>query len=51
MKLLCVLKMLLWVVKIDIDEMLENARKIRQLTAENTISEEEFSRAKAEGRI
>lgn len=37
--------------RIDIDATLANARRIRQLTAENPISEEEFTRVKAEGRI
>ena len=37
--------------RIDVDATLANARRIRQLTAENPISEEEFNKAKAEGRI
>ena len=37
--------------RIDIDRTLENARRIRQLTAEHPISTEDFSRAKAEGRL
>jgi len=37
--------------RIDVDMTLENARRIRQLTAGYPISNEEFTRAKAEGRI
>ena len=37
--------------RIDIDRTLENARRIRQLTAGHPISTEDFSRAKAEGRL
>ncbi|UCF90290.1 MAG: Arc family DNA-binding protein [Desulfobacterales bacterium] len=37
--------------RIDIDTTLANARRIRKLTAEHPITEEEFNLAKAEGRI
>jgi antitoxin FitA len=37
--------------RIDIDRTLENARRIRQLTAGHPISNEDFNRAKAEGRL
>ena len=37
--------------RIKLDEALENARRLRQLTAGHLISDEEFSRAKAEGRL
>jgi antitoxin FitA len=36
--------------RIDLDKTLEAARMLRQLTAGRTISDEEFNRAKAEGR-
>ena len=36
--------------RINLDEMLENARKLRQLTAGHLISDEKFNQAKAEGR-
>ena len=36
--------------RIDVDRTLENARKIRYLTARHPISNEEFSRAKTKGR-
>jgi plasmid stability protein len=34
--------------RINLDEMLENARQLRQLTAGHLISDEEFNQAKAE---
>jgi plasmid stability protein len=37
--------------RINPDEMLENARRLRQLTAGNLISNDEFNLAKAEGRL
>lgn len=37
--------------RINLDEVLENARQLRQLTAEYPISDEDFSQAKAEGRL
>lgn len=37
--------------RIDPDEVLENARRLRQLTADHRISDEEFNQAKAEGRL
>ena len=37
--------------RINPDEMLENARRLRQLTAGNLISNDEFNQAKAEGRL
>jgi hypothetical protein len=37
--------------QIDLDELLENARQLRQLTAGHPITDEEFSQAKAEGRL
>lgn len=37
--------------RINPDEVLENARRLRQLTAGHLISDEEFSQAKAEGRL
>ena len=36
--------------RINLDEFLENARQLRQLTARHLISDEEFNQAKAEGR-
>lgn len=36
--------------RINPDEALENARRLRQLTAGHRISDEEFTQAKAEGR-
>lgn len=36
--------------RIDTEAMLTNARKMRQITAQFSISEEEFNQAKAEGR-
>jgi len=36
---------------INLDEVLENARQLRRLTAEHPISDEELSQAKAEGRL
>jgi plasmid stability protein len=37
--------------RINPDEVLENARRLRQLTAGHPISDEEFNRSKAEGRL
>ena len=37
--------------RINLDEVLENARRLRRLTATHPISNEEFNRAKAEGRV
>jgi len=37
--------------RIDPDEVLENARRLRQLTADHRISDEEFNQAKAQGRL
>ena len=37
--------------RISPDEVLENARRLRQLTAGHLISDEEFNLAKAEGRL
>ncbi len=37
--------------RINLDEVLENARQLRQLTDGHLISDEEFSQAKAEGRL
>jgi plasmid stability protein len=37
--------------RIDPDEVLKDARRLRQLTAGHPISDEEFNRAKAEGRL
>ncbi|MFC1822046.1 Arc family DNA-binding protein [Thermodesulfobacteriota bacterium] len=37
--------------RINPDEALENARRLRQLTAGHCISDEEFNQAKAEGRL
>ncbi len=37
--------------RIDLEEVLENARQLRQLTAGHLISDKEFNRAKAEGRL
>jgi len=37
--------------RINLDEVLENSRQLRRLTAEHPISDEEFSQAKAEGRL
>lgn len=37
--------------RIDPEEVLENARKLRQLTANHPITDEEFNLAKAEGRL
>lgn len=36
---------------INLDEVLENARQLRQLTAGHLISDEEFNQAKTEGRL
>ena len=37
--------------RINPDEVLENARRIRRLTASHRISDKEFNQAKAEGRL
>ena len=37
--------------RINIDEVLENARQLRQLTAGHLINDEKFNQAKAEGRL
>jgi len=37
--------------RINPDEMLENARRLRQLTADNLICDDEFNKAKTEGRL
>ena len=37
--------------RVDVDEALENARQLRQLTAGNPITHEDFNRAKSEGRL
>ena len=37
--------------RINLDEALENARQLRQLTAGHPISDEEFNQAKAAGRL
>jgi plasmid stability protein len=37
--------------RINPDEVLENARRLRQLTADHSISDEELNQAKAEGRL
>jgi plasmid stability protein len=37
--------------RINPDEVLENARRLRQLTAGHPISDEEFNQVKAEGRL
>jgi plasmid stability protein len=37
--------------RINLDEMLENARRLRQLTAGYLINDEEFNKAKTEGRL
>ena len=37
--------------RINVDEVLENARQLRRLTAVHPISDEEFNQAKAEGRL
>jgi plasmid stability protein len=37
--------------RINPDEVLENARRLRQLTAGHRISDEEFNQAKTEGRL
>lgn len=36
--------------RIDVGEMLENARRLRKLTAGHPIDDDDFSRGKAEGR-
>ncbi len=36
--------------RIDPNEVLENARRLRQLTAQHLITDNEFNQAKAEGR-
>ena len=37
--------------RINPDEVLENARRLRRLTASHRISDKEFNQAKAEGRL
>jgi plasmid stability protein len=37
--------------KINLDEMLDNVRQLRQLTSGHMISDEAFNKAKAEGRL
>jgi antitoxin FitA len=37
--------------RINIDEVIKNARRLRQLTAGHPVGDEEFDRAKAEGRL
>jgi plasmid stability protein len=37
--------------RINLDEVIENARQLRQFTAGHLISDEEFNQAKAEGRL
>lgn len=37
--------------RMNLNEVLENARQLRRLTAEHVIGDEEFNRAKAEGRL
>ena len=37
--------------KINLDEVLDNARQLRQLTARHHIGDEEFNQAKSEGRL
>jgi plasmid stability protein len=37
--------------RVDLDEVLDNARQLRQLTAGHPISDEEFDQAKSEGRL
>ena len=37
--------------RINIDEMLDNVRQLRQLTSGHKISDEAFNKAKAEGRL
>ena len=37
--------------RINLDEVLENARQLRQLTAEHPITHKEFNQAKSEGRL
>jgi plasmid stability protein len=37
--------------RINPDEVLENARRLRQLTSGHHISDEDFNQAKAEGRL
>lgn len=37
--------------RINLDEALENVRRLRQWTAGHLISDEEFNQAKAEGRL
>jgi plasmid stability protein len=37
--------------RINLDEVLENARQLRRLTVGHPISDEEFNQAKAEGRL
>jgi plasmid stability protein len=37
--------------RLNLDEVLENARQVRKLTAGHLISDEEFNKAKTEGRL
>ena len=37
--------------RVDLDEVLDNARQLRQLTAGHPITHEEFNQAKSEGRL
>ena len=37
--------------RINLDDVLENARQLRQLSAGHLISDEEFNKAKTEGRL
>jgi hypothetical protein len=37
--------------RINLDEVLENARQLRQLTAGHLISDKEFNKTKTEGRL
>jgi hypothetical protein len=37
--------------RIDLDDVLENARQLRRLTAGHPISDDEFNKAKTEGRL
>jgi len=37
--------------RFNLNEVLENARRLRRLTAGHPISDEEFTRAKADGRL
>jgi len=37
--------------RLNLDEVLENARQLRKLTARHLISDEKFNKAKTEGRL